>query len=63
MTQETIPPVVVQETKSWKYKVERVAKGFVRITVHSDDMNELLYDWDHIHLKLEELGEKVEKVE
>lgn len=50
-----------QETKSWKFKVERNAKGFVRITCHSDSV-ELVDNWIKLHDKLESLGERVEKV-
>lgn len=47
--------------KSWKYKLERVAKGYVRPTIHSDNLDELLDDWKRIHEHLALIGEKVER--
>jgi predicted transcriptional regulator YdeE len=51
------------DVKSWKYKLERVAKGYVRVTVHSDDIDEIVKMWNEIHSKLQESGESVERVE
>jgi hypothetical protein len=48
--------------KSWKYKLERVAKGYVRPTIHSDNLYELLEDWKRIHEHLAIIGEKVERL-
>lgn len=53
----------IQETRTFRYKLERVSKGYVRVTVHSDDVQELLTDWKVIHQMLEQQGEKVEKYE
>ena len=48
--------------KSWKYKLERVSKGYIRPTVHGDDLEQLYKDWKDIHEFLESIGEVVEKV-
>jgi hypothetical protein len=53
---------LVQETKSWHFKFERLAKGVVRITCHSDDIDDLINNWEKLYARLESLGEKVEKV-
>lgn len=53
----------IQETRTFRYKLERVSKGYVRVTVHSDDVQELIGDWGAIHKELDKLGEKVEKYE
>lgn len=55
MTQEEIPSV-----KAWKIKLERAAKGYVRVTVHGDSPDDALRDWDHVHLALKQDGEKYE---
>ncbi|HYZ60225.1 MAG TPA: hypothetical protein VE544_11265 [Nitrososphaeraceae archaeon] len=52
----------VIEAKSWKYKLERVAKGYVRVTVHSDDLDELISNWELVHSKLREIGEFAERM-
>lgn len=49
-----------QEVRSYRYKLERVSKGYVRVTVHSDNTNELITDWNTIHQQLENLGERIE---
>ena len=51
----------VPQVKSWKYKLERVAKGYVRPTIHSDNLDELLEDWKIVHEQLALIGEKVER--
>ena len=53
----------VTQVKSWKYKLERVAKGYVRPTIHSDRLDELLEDWKTVHEQLALMGEKVERLE
>lgn len=55
--------LLARESKGWKFKAERVAKGFVRITINSDDADELILTWKRLYIKLEEMGERVEKVD
>jgi DNA-directed RNA polymerase subunit L len=49
--------------KTCKYTIEKAAKGYVRVTVHGDDINLLIEDWEKVHGMLESLGEKVERVQ
>jgi hypothetical protein len=49
--------------KRCKYTIEKAAKGYVRVTVHGDDINLLIEDWEKVHGMLESLGEKVERVQ
>ena len=60
MNQDLIEQIPI---KSWKYKLERVAKGYVRPTIHSDNLDELLEDWKMLHEQLAMIGEKVERLE
>lgn len=53
---------LTRESKGWKFRISRVADGYVRLSVSSDDPDELIYTWQKLHTKLEELGEHVEKV-
>lgn len=57
MTVEAAAPI------SWKYKLERVSKGYVRATVHSDDLEQLKIDWSNLHAWLESNNEKFENVD
>ena len=63
MTNQELSTEQVPQVKSWKYKLERVAKGYVRPTIHSDNLDELLEDWKIVHEQLESIGEKVERLE
>jgi hypothetical protein len=49
------------QLRPWKYKLERVAKGYVRLTIHSDDSDELLSSWKALHKGIIEMGERVER--
>ena len=47
---------------SWKYKIERVSKGYIRATIHNDDLEQLKADWLNIHSWLTDIHEEVENV-
>lgn len=48
--------------KTWKFKLERVSKGYVRVTLHDDDIRQLVENWKQIHQWLADEGEVVENV-
>lgn len=50
-------------SKAWKIKIERVQKGFVRATVHGDTVDDVMNDWNDLHMALRQDGESVEKFE
>lgn len=50
-------------SKAWKIKIERVQKGFVRATVHGDTVDDVMNDWNDLHMALRQDGEVVEKLE
>lgn len=47
--------------KAWKIKIERVQKGYVRATVHGDTVDDVMNDWNDLHMALHQDGEVVEK--
>lgn len=50
-------------SKAWKIKIERVQKGFVRATVHGDTVDDVMNDWNDLHMALRQDGEAIEKFE
>lgn len=52
-----------RDRETYRYKLERVSRGYVRVSVNADDINQLFEDWNKIHSRLEEIGEKVETVD
>lgn len=49
---------VEQMTRSWKYKAEATAKG-IRITVHGDDIDQVVNDYSLLKAKLTAAGHNV----
>lgn len=47
-----------QTLKTYKYKIEQCARG-ARITVHSDKIDEVVYDYMEIRARLESNGFKI----
>lgn len=50
-------------TKTWKFKLQRVSGGYVRVTVHGDSVDEVITEWGDVHAALEQIGEAVERQE
>jgi hypothetical protein len=50
-------------TKAWKIKIERVQKGYVRVTVHGDSVDDVMHDWNDLHMALKQDGEVVERLQ
>jgi hypothetical protein len=48
-------------SKAWKIKIERTAHGYVRATVHGDTVEDVMNDWNDLHMTLKTDGEVVEK--
>lgn len=49
--------------KIWKFKLQRVSGGYVRATVHGDSVDEVISEWEDVHMGLKQIGEAVERKE
>jgi hypothetical protein len=47
----------LSQAKPWKYKL-----GYVRLTIHSDNPDELVSEWSTLTRGIESMGERVERV-